>query len=49
VSFLANNENVTHEHLKSVDTILVGAAPFGEALANKFLEKAPHIELREGN
>ena len=27
---------------------MVGAAPVGEALAKKFLEKAPHIELREG-
>ena len=48
VLFLANNSEVTHKHLESVETVLVGAAPVGEALVNKFLEKAPHIAFREG-
>ena len=46
--FLANNSDITKKHLESVKTILVGAAPVGEALVNKFLEKAPHVSFREG-
>ena len=46
--FLANNSDVTHQHLETVEQILVGAAPVGEALVNKFLEKAPHVAFREG-
>ena len=48
VSFLANNEDVKFEHLTSIRRIFVAAAPFGETLANKFLEKAPHVIFREG-
>ena len=46
--FLANNCDITEKHLESVETILVGAAPVGEALVHKFLEKAPHVSFREG-
>ena len=48
VLFLANDSDVTRKHLESVKTILVGAAPVGAALVNKFLEKAPHVAFREG-
>ena len=36
------------EHLESIKSIFVAAAPFGEATAHKFLEKAPHVIFREG-
>ena len=49
VAFLANSEKVKPEHLESVKHIFVAAAPFGETLAQKCLEKAPHIVFREGN
>ena len=49
VSFLANSEKVKPEHLESIKSIFVAAAPFGEATAHKFLEKAPHVVFREGN
>ena len=49
VSFLATSEDVKPQHLESIRTIFVGAAPFGEALAQKFLRKAPHVTFREGN
>ena len=48
VSFLANSEKVRPEHLESIKSIVVAAAPFGEATAVKFLEKAPHVVFREG-
>ena len=48
VSFLANSEKVKPEHLGSIKSIFVAAAPFGEAVAQKFLEKAPHVVFREG-
>ena len=48
MSFLANSEKVRPEHLESIKSIFVAAAPFGEATAHKFLEKAPHVVFREG-
>ena len=48
MSFLANSEKVKPEHLESIKSIFVAAAPFGEAVAQKFLEKAPHVVFREG-
>ena len=48
VSFLANNDHVKPEHLSSIKTIFVSAAPFDEVLAYKFREKAPHVKFREG-
>ena len=48
VSFLANSEMVKPEHLDSIKTIFFGAAPCGEAIVNKFLDKAPQVKLREG-
>ena len=48
VSYLANHKDIKPEHLESVKYIVVAAAPFGEALAEKFLEKAPHVVFREG-
>ena len=48
MSFLANSEKVKPEHLESIKSIFVAAAPFGEAVAQKFLEKAPHVIFREG-
>ena len=47
VSFLANSDKVKPQHLESIKSIFVGAAPFGEAIAQKFLEKAPHVVFRE--
>jgi len=47
VSFLANRPQVTPDHLKSIREVLVAAAPFGEALAKKYLEKAPHAIFKE--
>ena len=34
--------------MESIKSIFVAAAPFGEATAHKFLEKAPHVVFREG-
>ena len=39
---------VRPDHLTSIKSIIVGAAPFGKALACKFLEKAPHVTFKEG-
>ena len=39
---------VRPDHLTSIKSIIVGAAPFGKALACKFLEKAPHVIFKEG-
>ena len=47
VSFLATRPEVTPDHLSSVSEVLVAAAPFGEALAKKYLEKAPHTIFKE--
>jgi len=48
VGFLASHPAVTPEHLASVHTIFVGAAPAGPALINKFHSKAPNVRFREG-
>jgi len=47
VAFLANHPEVTPAHLASVRDVVVAAAPFGEALANKYLAKAPHTVFKE--
>ena len=47
VAFLANRPEVTPSHLHSVRDVLVAAAPFGQALAKKYLEKAPHTIFKE--
>lgn len=48
VGFCANHPSVTPAHLESVDFVLVGAAPVGQALIEKFQEKAPNCIFREG-
>jgi len=48
VSFLASHPMATPEHLASVKTVVVGAAPAGPALIALFLKKAPHVRFREG-
>ncbi len=50
VSFLATHPKVQSSHLASVKNITGGAAPFGPALIEKFMEKAsPNvIKFREG-
>lgn len=48
VGFLASHPAVTQEHLASLKTVVVGAAPAGPALIDLFLKKAPHVRLREG-
>ena len=47
VAFLANHPDVKPHHLDSVRDVVVAAAPFGEALAQKYLEKAPHTIFKE--
>ena len=51
VSFLATHPMVKSSHLSSVKVMTGGAAPFGPALIDKFLEKCkPNIvKFREGN
>lgn len=50
VSFLATNPVVKSAHLNSVSLVTGGAAPFGPALIEKFMEKVhPHkIQFQEG-
>merc|ERR1719493_12324 len=48
VSFLANHPAVTEDHLASLESIVVGAAPAGQALIELFHKKAPHVRFREG-
>ena len=50
VSFLSSNPAVKSSHLESVQAVTGGAAPFGPALIEKFMEKAaPNvIKFREG-
>eukprot|EP00092_Neocalanus_flemingeri_P028236 GFUD01030662.1.p1 GENE.GFUD01030662.1~~GFUD01030662.1.p1 ORF type:complete len:562 (+),score=162.99 GFUD01030662.1:38-1723(+) len=48
VGFLATHPAVTPEHLASVQTIFVGAAPAGQALINMFHKRAPNVRFREG-
>lgn len=47
VSFLANHPAVTPDHLSSVKSILVGAAPLGTAIMEKLRDKAPQIKFQE--
>jgi len=47
VGFLANHPSVTSDHVSSIHTITVAAAPLGTALIQQLLQKAPHIEFRE--
>ena len=46
--FCAYDDRVKPEHLESVEYIMIGAAPVGDALAKAFKEKAPHCQFREG-
>lgn len=48
VHFCAYSPDVTAAHLESINYVMIGAAPVGEALANKFKEKAPNCQFREG-
>ena len=48
VHFCAYSPDVTAAHLESIKYVMIGAAPVGEALANKFKEKAPNCQFREG-
>ena len=47
VGFLANHPAVTPEHLASLNTIVVGAAPAGQALIDLFDKRAPNVRFRE--
>ena len=50
VSFLATHPMVKSSHLASVNVMTGGAAPFGPALIDKFLDKCkPNVvKFREG-
>merc|ERR1712025_1001018 len=48
VGFLANHPAVTADHLASLQSIVVGAAPAGQALIDLFHKRAPHVRFREG-
>jgi len=48
VGFLANHPSVTADHLASLQTIVVGAAPAGQALIDLFHKRAAHVRFREG-
>ena len=48
VHFCAYSPDVKPHHLESIKYVMIGAAPVGEALANKFKEKAPNCQFREG-
>ena len=48
LSFLTTNPGVKAFHLESLRYILVGAAPVAPSLIQRFKEKAPHVEFREG-
>ena len=39
VHFCAYSPDVTAAHLESIRYVMIGAAPVGEALANKFKER----------
>ena len=47
VGFLANHPAVTPGHLASLNTIVVGAAPAGQALIDLFNKRAPNVRFRE--
>ena len=46
--FLAYSDAVKPEHLETVEYVMVGAAPVGDALAKAFKSKAPNCQFREG-
>lgn len=48
LAFLAMHAGVKAHHLQSLRYILVAAAPVVPSLIRSFLEKAPHVEVREG-
>ena len=48
LSFLTTNPGVKEYHLESLRYILVGAAPVAPSLIQRFKEKAPHVEFKEG-
>jgi len=48
LAFLAMHAGVKAHHLESLRYVLVAAAPVNPSLIRAFLEKAPHVELREG-
>ena len=48
LNFLTTHAGVKTHHLESLRYILVGAAPVAPALIQRFKEKAPHVDFREG-
>ena len=48
VSWYANDSEVETRHVQDLRFVYVGAAPVGESVANKFWEKAPHCQFKEG-
>eukprot|EP00092_Neocalanus_flemingeri_P033577 GFUD01036502.1.p1 GENE.GFUD01036502.1~~GFUD01036502.1.p1 ORF type:complete len:613 (-),score=133.24 GFUD01036502.1:90-1928(-) len=48
LAFLAMHPGVKPHHLESLRYILVAAAPVVPSLIRSFMEKATHVELREG-
>ena len=50
VSFLSTNPAVKSQHLSTLHSVTGGAAPFGPALIEEFMEKAAPtiIKFREG-
>ena len=48
VGFCANHPAVKPGHFDTVEYVMVGAAPVGQALIDKFHQKAPKVLFREG-
>ena len=48
LSFLTLHAGVKPHHLESLRYVLVGAAPVVPSMIRMFMEKAPHVEFREG-
>jgi len=48
ISFLADHPSVTAKHLENLRYVMVGAAPVGKALEQRWQAKAPGVPLREG-
>jgi len=48
ISFLADHPSIKPHHLESLRYVMVGAAPVGPSLEQRFRKKAPGIPLREG-
>jgi len=48
ISFLADHPSVTQKHLESLRYVMVGAAPVGKALEQRWQAKAQGVPLREG-